>query len=188
MLDRDLVVGKAMQIYGAFSTLEARALFDKAMECGKKANFVEIGSLCGRSSTILGQVARENDCSLVCIDFFVDKAPMVGSLSEMEVYFRKNMDEAEAKYDLWVMDSKDAAPKYEKNIDLLFIDANHHQWGVEQDCKLWLPKLKVGGYVLFHDYKSSWEGVRKAVDEMTSKHYDAEELVDSMMIKRKEIG
>lgn len=36
-------------------------------------------------------------------------------------------------------------------IDLLHIDADHGP-GVWDDCRWWLPKVKIGGYAVFHDY------------------------------------
>ena len=51
-------------------------------------------------------------------------------------------------------------------IDLLFIDGDHLLPGVTKDIDGWTPFVKIGGYVLFHDYESvNWGDVTKAVDE-----------------------
>lgn len=37
-------------------------------------------------------------------------------------------------------------------VDYLFIDGDHFEPGVRADCEAWLPHMRSGGYVLFHDY------------------------------------
>ena len=41
-----------------------------------------------------------------------------------------------------------------ETIDLLFIDGDHQYDSVREDLKKWLPRVKVGGKVVFHDYDS----------------------------------
>ena len=53
-------------------------------------------------------------------------------------------------------------------IDLLFVDACHAYSCVKRDNAYWLPFLKVGGVVWFHDYGTEdgmWMQVKQAVDE-----------------------
>jgi hypothetical protein len=38
------------------------------------------------------------------------------------------------------------------SLDFVYIDANHAYDYVVQDIKLWFPKVKIGGYILGHDY------------------------------------
>lgn len=50
--------------------------------------------------------------------------------------------------------------------DLVFIDADHSYESVKSDIELWLPKVKAGGYIGGHDYKSPrFPGVAQAVHE-----------------------
>lgn len=72
-----------------------------------------------------------------------------------------------------------------KVIDFLFIDGNHEYEFIALDCKLWLPLVKPGGYVAFHDYNNvAFAGVRKAVDEATQDWEQVDSVWD-MIIKRK---
>ena len=51
-------------------------------------------------------------------------------------------------------------------IDLLFIDGDHSETALQGDIDGWAPYIKIGGYILFHDYNSEfWSGVTKVVDE-----------------------
>lgn len=62
-------------------------------------------------------------------------------------------------------DSLELAKRYERKISVLFIDGNHSYDGCKADIEAWLPHMKKGGVVLFHDYDITSPGVIKAVDE-----------------------
>jgi len=68
------------------------------------------------------------------------------------------------------MMSHEAVPKIEDNsLDFAFIDGDHSYEGTSLDIKLWLPKVKKGGWIGGHDYKHEsrpdLHGVDKAVEE-----------------------
>ena len=53
-----------------------------------------------------------------------------------------------------------------KEIDLLFIDADHSEKALQKVIDGWTRFVKVGGYVLFHDYRSKfWSAVTRVVDQ-----------------------
>ncbi len=58
----------------------------------------------------------------------------------------------------------------DESIDTLFIDGDHTYEGVKKDIEAWMPKVKKGGTIIFHDYKRdrAHEGVEQAVDEIKS--------------------
>lgn len=61
-------------------------------------------------------------------------------------------------------DSVAAAATFSSPIDFLFIDGWHAYDAVKKDCEVWLPKVKPGGIVVFHD--SGWaEGVKLVIAE-----------------------
>jgi len=64
--------------------------------------------------------------------------------------------------------SVDAAERMpDESLDLVFIDADHTYEGVYKDILAWLPKVRVGGTMLFHDFAHhAWPGVRQAVTEL----------------------
>jgi hypothetical protein len=48
----------------------------------------------------------------------------------------------------------------------VFIDGDHSYDGCRIDIQMWLPKIKIGGFISGHDYNHPrLPGVRKAVDE-----------------------
>ena len=79
--------------------------------------------------------------------------------------------------------ARKAAASFHQEVDCLFIDGDHHKIGVEMDLELWGSKVKKGQPIFFHDYGSSWEGVKQAVDE--SKILIGDTLVDYLMLKYK---
>jgi predicted O-methyltransferase YrrM len=57
----------------------------------------------------------------------------------------------------------------DESFDVIYIDADHSYDSVIKDMKLYLPKIKNGGFLCGHDYDSiGWPGVVKAVDEYAS--------------------
>ena len=72
--------------------------------------------------------------------------------------------------ELWHMDSEAASVRFRDMmyvpegfvIDVLHLDADHQYAGVKKDFELWLPMVRSGGVVLFHDIETEFrneEGV-----------------------------
>jgi predicted O-methyltransferase YrrM len=64
--------------------------------------------------------------------------------------------------------SWEAAEGWTQPIDFLFVDASHTYESVKKDIAAWLPFVKDGGIVWFHDYGTEhgiWQYVKRAVDE-----------------------
>ena len=61
----------------------------------------------------------------------------------------------EARRKVWRMKSEDAAPEVNNGtLDYVFIDGDHSYEGVKRDITLWWPKVKEGGWIGGHDWKS----------------------------------
>jgi hypothetical protein len=55
----------------------------------------------------------------------------------------------------------------ENDLDFVFIDGDHSSVGLTKDIEAWLPHVKRGGYIGFHDYQAVvWAAVKQVVDEM----------------------
>ena len=105
---------------------------------------------------------------------------------DMQKAFESNMRRVGAKYELLAMTSQKAVEIYNKEIDLILIDGNHHELGVSLDVELWLPRVKVGGYAIFHDYGSSgWPGVTKVVDRISKEEFSDEGKQQTIIVKKR---
>jgi len=71
------------------------------------------------------------------------------------------------KFALFAGFSKDAVQLIDdRSLDAVFVDGEHTKSGVETDFKLWWPKLKDGGIMVFDDYNVWFPGVVQAVDSI----------------------
>lgn len=153
--------------------VEMEAMYKHCFEF-EKPLIVEIGSAHGASSIILAEAASELKGKLICIDSYLEnyynqeKFGMYAKEAFLKNVFHKYPRET---VELWTMTSSVAAHKRVSGglgeISVLFIDGDHDYDGVRADCFNWLPKLRKGGYVGFHDYNNPAFKVKKAVDEIT---------------------
>lgn len=58
-----------------------------------------------------------------------------------------------------------------ESLDLLYIDCCHSYACVKSDNNAWIPKVKKGGVVAFHDYENRAYGVKQAVEEYCNGKY-----------------
>jgi len=75
---------------------------------------------------------------------------------------------------VWIRDYSENAHKLIRNkeLDFIYIDGNHRYEWVKRDIELYFQKVKIGGLVAGHDYKSGEPGVKKAVEEFFGKNYE----------------
>lgn len=79
----------------------------------------------------------------------------------------------------------EASQGFNQEIDFLFVDADHQDDSIQQDCHDWLPKLKSGGIVVFDDYANDdFPAVGRRVQELTS-GWETIAEVETIIIKRK---
>lgn len=158
------------KIEGFLAVEEARLLFDFALQIPENGVIVELGSFCGKSSYILANIAKYKRGELYCVDVFIPNfdgiatPPEVAMKSLSEHVLIPFYDHTKLIADF----TANAGKWFSGEVDFLFIDADHSYDGVKQDLEEWLPKLKNGGYVAFHDYfNNAFPGVKQAVDEHT---------------------
>lgn len=152
---------------------------------------VEIGSAHGASSIILAEAARELRGHLICIDSFPEDyygQPKFGNYARNA--FKENLKDYSDVMEL-LDTTSDVAINKIKNlitetglISVLFIDGSHDYQDVKSDCQNYLPLLRSGGYVGFHDYNNvAFPGVKTAADEFT-KDWETESFWD-LIVRRK---
>lgn len=141
---------------GLVSLYDARALYQTADEIGAR-RILEIGSCNGGSTVYLGAVAKKHGGRLYCIDPIVrDILRENIKLAELDDYVTIIQGASP-----WVDPEKVAVP-----LDYLFIDGEHFTRWVVADYHYWVPFVRVGGRIAFHDWGASdraGEMVREAV-------------------------
>lgn len=154
---------------------------------------VEIGSAHGASSIVFASAADELKGDLICIDNFIEEYEGQEKFGDYaRKAFNKNMiNKNERPVTLYDMNSTEAFKLINKSfgpiinfISILFIDGDHSYQGVKADCTNYLPLLKSGGYVGFHDYNNvAYAGVKKAADEFCS-GWQSQSIWDLMIFRK----
>ncbi len=63
-------------------------------------------------------------------------------------------------------DSHIVGKRWRIPLDMLIIDGGHGKEDIEEDLRLWVPHVKVDGFVICHDYSSNdWPWVKTTVDK-----------------------
>ena len=135
----------------------------------KDGTFVELGAWLGKSSAYLCDKATYQE--IIIIDTWkgsLNELTTTHKLAtEVDIYklFVENM--GSRKYKAIKATSKAISKKFaNESLDVVFIDLNHTYEAIKEDIKLWLPKVKKGGYLAGDDYHEHWKGVIQAVDEL----------------------
>lgn len=88
--------------------------------------------------------------------------------------------------------SEDVARRFERPIDLLFIDADHSYKGVRRDWETWAPKVRPGGVIALHDCRQTpshphdhGSGTFYRQDLKTMSGFEEIEGVESVAVFRK---
>lgn len=156
---------------------------------------VEVGSYCGRSTVVLGAVAKArcSDARVYAIDPHdgtfgaLDQGLQVGppTLSQ----FQKNIADAGLEDVVVTVQQRSYEVPWNAPVSLLFIDGLHDYANVSRDFFHFGRHVVVGGYVAFHDYADYYPGVKAFVNELlATAEYDQVLCVASMMLVRKRKG
>jgi len=149
--------GNWYQMLGILDSLKelARGLPDNPV-------VVNIGTGVGTSS--LAFLESRPDLQLFSVD--INGEDGSGSL-EMEA---KSLNEARVDMNRVTQvrgDSKKIGKEWVRGlVDMVFVDGDHSYEGCKRDALVWLPHVKDGGVMAFHDYANVHKDVIPAVDEV----------------------
>jgi len=135
---------------------------------------VNLGAYKGRSSVLLSYFADQ----VVAIDSFWGMPEDVKPSCIKAIAKRPNIELVET------LSWEGAKSFVDGSVDFVFQDAGHSNEDVTMDFNAWWPKLKVGGTMVFHDYKhmdgsvSESMNVRGAVDKIIASNPETVEAVD----------
>lgn len=131
---------------------EQAAVYRQAMKLGPGQVAVEVGICNGKTSAVLAYAARERGFEAFGVDAFL--------LDSNPDEIRARMKELDLPFTLfYARTSPEPIPQrpglplveWSRPIDFLIIDASHTDPWVSSDHDFWLPFVKPGGFVAFHD-------------------------------------
>jgi predicted O-methyltransferase YrrM len=123
---------------------------------------LEIGSFKGKSSSYIA-AGLDPSARLACVDVWENRAMPYDPPEDVLPEFQRNTAPYADKIDIHRGLSADIAKTWTTLIDLLFIDGDHSYEGCLADMEAWLPRVRPGGWVAFHD--AGQEGVARALRE-----------------------
>ena len=190
LIDGWLDIREACELYKIIRSLK-----------GKKLILCEIGSWLGRSSYVLAKAIEDKkESCLYCIDPFDGQ----GDEFSMAIYkqkqsalnksllekFIENMENLGASDVIKIIQgySFEIIKKFNKQIDLLFIDGNHDYKSVLNDYLQWSPLIKKGGYIVFHDVGASHTtGPKQVIEQEIVRNpiWGNQQLIDELYIAQK---
>lgn len=158
-----LRLARSINDHYSMSEHQQQVLFNIAKKLAPGNLIVELGVAYGKTSAVLAYAARSTEGEMVGVDDF----GLVGSPED----FSRRMKALNLSVILVV--SKTNEVKWDRPIDLLVIDAGHDEENVKQDVIKWVPWVKQGGFVAFHDYPDVQDrqgphaGVKRQADKAT---------------------
>ena len=168
---------------------DCRALYDYAKNIS--GLILEIGSFMGISTKVLALSSSQSQ--VISIDPYFSVHPSSGENDPEYVMERCIHEMFNFNWTLIRDKSQNAGKIWNRPIDFLHIDGDHHYEEVKQDIELFVPHVKKGCYVFFHDYvvKGGKEpdgrdeyGIVQAIDE-TKDYFDEIKVVSGFGVCRK---
>ncbi|MFB9314861.1 class I SAM-dependent methyltransferase [Nocardioides plantarum] len=144
----------ADQIPGWLTRAQGRLLYDESRRLPVGATMLEIGSHQGRSTVVLGGVARTLDATVIAMDPFVDGRLFGGTPTKDK--FLAHLEQAGVTEVVRHVEdySTQARPGWTEDLDFLYIDGKHDFWTLSDDLR-WRSFLPPGATILVHDAYSS---------------------------------
>lgn len=149
------------------SPQQERWFFIAAKHAPSNAVIVEIGSFKGRSTVSFGFGCRGTSKHVYAIDLFEGDNNIYGAGDFLKIF---NYNVSSCGLSDYVtpmkMHSLEAAKKWDRPIDILFIDGSHEYEDVKADFFAFYPFVKPGGIIALHDIRGMWIGVIKFWEEI----------------------
>ncbi|MCG8635950.1 MAG: class I SAM-dependent methyltransferase [Desulfobacterales bacterium] len=146
---------------------EVERLFALSREASAMGPLLEIGSYCGRSAAVIGQVCKENSSILYSIDHhrgseeqqpgeeYFDPDLYDERTSGINTFplFRETLKRAGLEETVVpIVSSSEAAGRmWQTGLSMVFIDGGHSFEAAHTDFITWSPHLIAGGFLVIHD-------------------------------------
>lgn len=161
-------------------------------EAPQQAHFVEVGTFLGKSAAFMAVEIQNSgkDILFDVVDTFEgspgdeEHAKFVDNrTNDYYSKFLNYMTPVLGFVRPYPVRSVEMAKRYEdQSLDFVYIDAAHDYESVMDDITAWAPKIKTGGYIGGHDYRTNCPGVWKAVGEYFG-HKNVEQIRTSWLTK-----
>ena len=148
-------------------------------ELRKQENqILEIGSFEGASTTwLLDELANTPGSTVTAVDTFGshDQGDNSGPISELELRFQENVQKSANFAKLRVRKGlsrrvlRSMSNDFEEYFNFIYVDGSHRARDVLDDAVLGWPMLKIGGFMVFddyrwHKYKGDYDNPKLAID------------------------
>jgi len=171
MIDARKVLDRMQKVAGWFTRIEGDFLMKSCSEAlGKTSsgNIVEIGSFKGRSTVVLGSVAKDVEARVWAID--PHEGALTGPKGKHAVpptfeEFLSNLSAAGLTGTVTPVRKRSSEAGWARQIAFLFIDGLHDYESVSEDFRTFSVWLEPDGLVALHDYSKQFPGVVRLVDE-----------------------
>jgi hypothetical protein len=187
----DAILERMHPIEGWLGDNEAEALIT-GLERAPTGAVVEVGSFCGRATTVLASVLAEHrpDDTVHAIDPHdgVAGARDSGLVHAGPTFarFQRNIARAGIAANVTPIRAAARDVAWSAPIAFLLIDGLHDYPSVSGDFRHFEHALTDGAVVAFHDYAGYFPGVRRFVDELVAGGgYERVALADSMLLLRR---
>lgn len=154
---------------GWFRRRDARFMRDVVAMLTDAPTIVQLGVWAGKSvvAAVEGLRKKGKGGHILAVDLWRDRAEFDGVLftpTKALKWFSHLVSSTMSSYvSIKVADSAEAGREHSGEVDMLFIDGDHSPLGVVADCEAWLPHVRTGGVVLFHDTEEA--GVGNAIEK-----------------------
>lgn len=176
---------------------EAKALYDAVSAVPQNGLVVEIGCNLGRSSSLIAQMAHDQNFRTVYVDPYKEQPELMVGWARM---MREIGGEDWHRFTLLCMRTEQARWELERlcvdGIDVAYIDGDHEGPGVKLDLEIVADMVKPGGFMCCHDYGPEvlepggkpmfrFPDVTRLLDAYTAEGWDRVEVAHTMGVWRK---
>lgn len=152
------IIEKVNKIPGFFNKAQMEILYPIVIKLDPGSLLVEIGTYHGKSTRFYSLVNPKVKILTIDLVGFPEVPGRPGVKIDEKVLHGGNIFQV-------LGDNAEIVRGFNWKIDLLFIDGNHLREEVKKDTTNWEAHVGKGGYIVFHDYEPTHNGVIKAVDE-----------------------
>lgn len=180
MLNLDEIYSRIHPKIGWFNRGQAETLLPYIEALNKEDLLVEIGTFHGKSTYFFALV--NPDINILTIDLvkFPEAPQNKGVKIDYDILLRGHIFQV-------LGNNNDVSKGFNWKINFLFIDGDHSKAQVAKDIIAWQDKLIVGGYIAFHDYEPTHQGVIDATTEWleNNKNFVIDKQENDLLIVKK---